>query len=133
MEQGLGQGCVARVPPFQHVPRGGCERDLHARYQGARRHHGRFGALEEENGGGGARGATSGEPALATSLWGMLYADDAGVVLQSPKQPRKMMGVTVVVCAAFGLTVSESKTEIIRLRTEGMSESTAIFSAETAG
>ena len=41
----------------------------------------------------GRRGvATLGEPVLATSLWGMLYADDARVVSQSPKKLRKMMG-----------------------------------------
>ena len=45
----------------------------------------------------------------------MIYADDAGVVSQSPEQLRKMMGVVVVVCAAFGLTVSEAKTEIMCL------------------
>ena len=50
-----------------------------------------------------------GESALATPLWGMLYADDVGVVLQSPEQLSKMMGVIVVVCAAFGLTVSEAQ------------------------
>ena len=84
----------------------------------------------------GARGrgeATAGESVLATSLWGMVYADDAGVVLQSPKQLRKMMGVVVVVCAAFGLTVSEVKTEIMCLRARGMPESTATFSVEAAG
>ena len=48
-----------------------------------------------------------------TSLWGILYADDAGVVSQSPEQLGKMTGVIVVVCAAFGLTVSEAKTEIM--------------------
>ena len=43
----------------------------------------------------------------------MLYADDAGVVSQSPEQLRKMMGgVIVVVCAPFGPTVLEAKTEI---------------------
>ena len=42
------------------------------------------------------------------------------------------MGVVVVVCAAFGLTVSEAKTEIMCLRAKGMSESTAIFSVEEA-
>ena len=36
-------------------------------------------------------------------------------------------------CAAFGLTVSEAKTEIMCLRTKGMSESTATFSVEAAG
>ena len=43
------------------------------------------------------------------------------------------MGVIVVVCAAFGLTVSEAKTEIMCLRAKGMPESTAIFSVEVAG
>ena len=43
------------------------------------------------------------------------------------------MGMVVVVCAAFGLTVSEAKTEIICLRTKGMPESTAMFSVEAAG
>ena len=63
----------------------------------------------------------------------MLYADDTGVVSQSPEQLRKMMGVIVVVCPAFGLTVSEVKTEIMCLRTKGMPESTATFSVEAAG
>ena len=40
------------------------------------------------------------------------------------------MGLIVVVCVAFGLTVSEAKTEIMCLRAKGMPESTAIFSAE---
>ena len=43
----------------------------------------------------------------------MLYADDAEVVSPSPKQPRKMIGVVVVVCAAFGLTVSKAKIEVM--------------------
>ena len=63
----------------------------------------------------------------------MLYADDAGVVSRSPEQPGKMMGVIVVVCAAFGLTVSEAKTEIMCLRARGMPESTATFIVEAAG
>ena len=77
-------------------------------------------------------GATAEELLLATSLWGMLYADDAGVVSRLPKKLRKMMVVIVVVCAGFGLTVSEAKTEIMYLRTKGMPESTAIFSVEAA-
>ena len=40
----------------------------------------------------------------ATLLWAMLYAVDAGVVSHFPEQLRKMMGVIVVVCAAFGLS-----------------------------
>ena len=62
----------------------------------------------------------------------MLYADDAGVVWQSPKQLRKIMGVIVVVCAASGLTVSEAKTEIMCLRAKRMPESTVTFNVEAA-
>ena len=43
------------------------------------------------------------------------------------------MGVIVVVCAAFGLTVSEAKTEIMCLRAKEMPESTAIFGVEVGG
>ena len=89
--------------------------------------------LRKKRGAGGRGEATAGESVLATPLWGMLYADDAGVVSQSPEQLRKMMEVIVVVCAAFGLTVSEAKTEIMCLRAKGMPESTAIFSVEAAG
>ena len=78
-------------------------------------------------------GTTAGEPVPTTSLWGMLYADDAGVVSQLPEQLRKMMVVIVTVCAAFGLTVSEAKTEIMCLRTRGMPDATATFSVEAAG
>ena len=88
---------------------------------------------EEKKGAGGWGEATAGESVLATPLWGMLYADDAGVISQSPEQLRKMMGVIVVVCAAFGLTVSEAKTEIMCLRAKEMPESTATFSVEVAG
>ena len=43
------------------------------------------------------------------------------------------MGVIVVVCAAFGFTLSEAETEIMCLRAKGMSDSTAAFSVEAAG
>ena len=39
----------------------------------------------------------------------------------------------MVVCAAFGLTVSEAKTKIMWLPSKGMPESTATFSLEAAG
>ena len=48
----------------------------------------------------------------AHTLWGMLYADDAGIVSRSPEGLEKVMTVIVTACAAFGLTVSEAKTEI---------------------
>ena len=88
---------------------------------------------EEKRGGGGREEATAGESVLATPLWGMLYADDAEVVSQSPEQLMKMMGMVVVVCAAFSLTVSETKTAIMYLRAKGMPESTATFSVEAVG
>ena len=39
----------------------------------------------------------------------------------------------MVLCAMFGLTVSEAKNEIMCLRTKGMPGSTATFSVEAAG
>ena len=89
--------------------------------------------LRKKRGTGGRGEATAGESVLATPLWGMLYADDARVVSRSPEKLRKMMGVIVVVCAVFGLTVLEDKTEIMCLRAKGMSKSTATFSVEAAG
>ena len=80
--------------------------------------------------GGRRREATAGEVVLATSLWGMLNADDAGVVSQSPEQPRKMMRAIVVVCAAFSLTVLEAETEIMCLCAKETPKSIAIFSVQ---
>ena len=73
--------------------------------------------LRKKRGAGERGGATAGESVLATPLWGMFYADDAGVVSQSPEQLRKIMGVIVVVCAVFGLDVSETNTEIMGVST----------------
>ena len=89
--------------------------------------------LRKKMGAGGRGEATAGESVIATPLWGMLYADDARVVSQAPEQLRKMMGVIVVVCVAFGLIVSEAKTAIMCLRAKGMTESTDTFSVEAAG
>ena len=44
-----------------------------------------------------------------------------------------MIGVIVVVCAAFGLTVLVAKTEIMCQRAKGMPESTDTFSVEATG
>ena len=63
----------------------------------------------------------------------MLHTDEAGVVPQSPEDLREMVGVIMVVCAVFGLIVSEAKTETICLRTKGVPEATAIFGVEAAG
>ena len=89
--------------------------------------------LKKKSVAGGRGEATAEESVLATSLWGMLYADDAGVVSRSPEQLRKMMEVIVVVCGTIGLIVSEPKTEIMYVRAKGMPEPTATFSVEAAG
>ena len=52
-------------------------------------------------------------------LWGMLYADDAGIVSRSSKGLERMMTVIVTACSSFGLTVSEAKTEIMCQETKG--------------
>ena len=93
MEQGLRQG---RMPaPLLFNSFCAAVINVASTLQGGQRHHGRFGTPEEEKGGGGAGGrgeATAGESVLATPLWGMLYADETGVVSRSPEKLRKMMG-----------------------------------------
>ena len=49
----------------------------------------------------------------------MLYADDSGIASRSPEGLEKMMTVILTACAAFGLSVSEAKTEIMWLQTTG--------------
>ena len=56
----------------------------------------------------------------AQTMWGMLYADDVGIVSRSPEEGlEKMMTVIMAACAAFGLTVSEAKMETMYLQTKG--------------
>ena len=50
------------------------------------------------------------------AVWGWLYADDAGIVFRSPAGLARMMTVIVEVLGAFGLTVSEKKTETFLMR-----------------
>ena len=50
------------------------------------------------------------------SVWGILYADDAGIVSRSPAGLANMMTVIVEVFGAFGLTVSEKKTESLLMQ-----------------
>ena len=45
------------------------------------------------------------------AIWGMLYADDACIVSRSARGLGRMMAVFAEVFGAFGLTISESKTE----------------------
>ena len=50
------------------------------------------------------------------AVWGMLYADDAGVVSRSQEGLTRMVTIIVEVFGAFGLTVSEKKTETLMMR-----------------
>ena len=50
------------------------------------------------------------------AVWGMLYADHAGIVSRSPAGLARMMTVIVEVFGAFGLTVSEKETETLLMR-----------------
>ena len=132
MEQGLRQGCVL-APLLFNILFAAVINVASTRFKADKGTMDALVHLRKKRGAGGRREAIAGESVLATPLWGMLYADDAGAVSRSPEQLRKMMGVIVVVGAAFGLTVSEAKTEIMCLRANGMPESTTTFSVKAAG
>ena len=68
--------------------------------------------LEEEDG----VGAETPLERARRSVWGMLYADDAGVVSRSLEGLMRMMTLIVEVFGAFGLTVSEKKKETLLMR-----------------
>ena len=62
----------------------------------------------------GRRGeATAGESVLATPLWGMIYADDAGVVSQSPKQGCVLMPLlfNIFFVAVINMVSTRSKAD----------------------
>ena len=131
MEQGLRQGCVL-APLLFNIFFSAVINVASTRFKADKGTMDALVHLRKKRGLGGRGETTTGESVLATPPWSMLYADDAGFVSQSLAQLGKIMGVIVVVCAAFGLTVSEAKTEIMCLRAKEMPESTAIFSVETA-
>ena len=70
--------------------------------------------LDEGNGGGPDETLLD---RVRRAVWGMLYAEDAGIVSRSPAGLARMMTVIVEVFGAFGLTVSEKKTETLLMRT----------------
>ena len=60
------------------------------------------------------------------TVWGMLYADAAGVVSTSPRGLTSMMDSIVVAYQESGLTVSEKKTEVMYLCSHPIPASTAL-------
>ena len=60
-----------------------------------------------------------GESPQSTELFSMLYADDAGIVARTSASLAEIMTAIVEKCDAFGLTVSEKKTETMVLRPPG--------------
>ena len=63
---------------------------------------------------------------VGRAVWGMLYADDAGVVSTSRRGHTRMMDVIVVACQEFELTVSEKKTEAMHLWSHPSTASNAL-------
>ena len=68
--------------------------------------------LEEEAG----VGAETPLERARRAVWGMFYADDAGVVSRSQEGLARMMTIIVEVSGEFGLTVSEKKIETLLMR-----------------
>ena len=101
----------AHAPPVVNLIRGGYNRGLHT-FQGGQRHHRRFCAPEDKKEGGGGGGGGGSNRRRASP------GDDTDVVSLSPEQLRKMVGVIVVVCTAFGLAVSEAEGAMMCLLTK---------------
>ena len=67
------------------------------------------------------------------AVWGVLNADDAGIVSKSAEGLSKMMAVIVTVFEAAGLTGSEKKTEAMLLRTRDQTPTAPSLVIEAAG
>ena len=103
VEQGLRQVCVL-APLLFNIFFAAVTHVAYTRFEAEKGIMDALVGLREKAGAGGREKKPAEEPVPATSLWGMLYADDAGVVSKSPEQLRKMMDVIVTVRAAFALS-----------------------------
>ena len=56
------------------------------------------------------------ETPRTSTIWSMLYADNAAIVYRSPASLPKMMTGVVEVWGAYGLTLAEKKTETMVMR-----------------
>ena len=65
------------------------------------------------------------------AVWGMLYADDAGVVSRSQERLTRMMTIIVEVFGEFGLIVSEKKTKTLDAGTREAAEERGITATTT--
>ena len=78
-------------------------------------------------------GVTRTRTCVRRAVWGMLYADDAGIASKSAEGLARMMTVIETVFEAAGLTVSEKKTETMLLRTPDQAHRTSPLVIEAAG
>ena len=69
----------------------------------------------------------------AHMLWGMPHPDDASISSRSSEGLEKMITVIVTARSAFGLTVSEAKTDIMCLQTKDGGKVSVSFATNAAG